>query len=105
MEFSAFVGLATLVLLTPLSGSIAKLTQDVQKVRLEATDARVQTVTESKNFLNPTLLFVFIPLISSQCAAHGQDVWLGKKDGRRYCQEAGKRTDLNLEATTVGYRE
>ena len=44
---SAFVGLATLLMLTPLPGYLTKLVQDVQKSLLKTTDARVQTVTES----------------------------------------------------------
>ena len=46
--FSAFVGLGVILLLFPLPGYVTKLIQDVQAVRLKATDARVQTVTESK---------------------------------------------------------
>ena len=46
--FSAFVGLGVIVLLFPLPGYVTKLIQDVQVIRLKKTDARVQTVTESK---------------------------------------------------------
>ena len=49
-RFSAFVGLGVIVLLFPLPGYVTKLIQDVQVVRLKKTDARVQTVTESKWF-------------------------------------------------------
>jgi len=47
---SAFVGLAVILIMFPVPGLIAKLVQDVQKSRLKRTDARVQTVTESKQY-------------------------------------------------------
>ena len=50
MASSSFVGLATILLLSPLPGYVAQRVQVVQESRLEATDARVQTVTESKYF-------------------------------------------------------
>lgn len=46
--FSAFVGLAIMLLLFPIPGYVAKQIQGVQVARLKKTDARVQTVTESK---------------------------------------------------------
>jgi hypothetical protein len=42
------VGLGVIILLFPLPGYVTKLIQDVQVTRLKKTDARVQTVTESK---------------------------------------------------------
>ncbi|KAG6837885.1 hypothetical protein H0H93_013038 [Arthromyces matolae] len=47
LGWSAFVGLATMILLFPIPGYVAKRIQDVQVIRLKQTDARVQTVTES----------------------------------------------------------
>lgn len=44
---SALVGLATILLMFPIPGYVAKRIQHVQVIRLKATDARVQHVTES----------------------------------------------------------
>ncbi|KAF8963040.1 hypothetical protein BDZ97DRAFT_1758980 [Flammula alnicola] len=54
---SAFVGLASMILLFPLPGYIAKLVQDVQRTRIKMTDARVQDVTEAVNVLRMIKLF------------------------------------------------
>lgn len=45
---SAFVGMGVMVLTLPVPGYVAKIAQDVQTARMKKTDARVQTVTESK---------------------------------------------------------
>ncbi|KAF8963043.1 multidrug resistance-associated ABC transporter [Flammula alnicola] len=54
---SAFVGLACMIALMPAPGYAAKLTQDVQRKRMEMTDARIQTVTEVVNVLRMVKLF------------------------------------------------
>jgi hypothetical protein len=53
------VGLAVIILLFPITGYVTKLIQDVQVTRLKKTDARVQTVTESK-YLHPYNYAIFI---------------------------------------------
>jgi len=68
---SAFVGLAVMVILFPVPGYVAKMIQSVQKEKMDKvsldftsfipmwclsqpqTDARVQTVTESKCIMRP----------------------------------------------------
>ncbi|KAF8058246.1 hypothetical protein FPV67DRAFT_1565726 [Lyophyllum atratum] len=57
LGWSAFVGLAAILLLFPIPGYVAKQIKDVQVVRLKATDARVQTVTETMNVLRMIKLF------------------------------------------------
>lgn len=55
---SAFAGLMTLLILFPLSGHVGKFVRRAQIQKMEKTDARVQTVTESKwltLFLSPLL--------------------------------------------------
>lgn len=47
---SAFVGLAVMVALFPLPGYVAKRLQDVHVTRMEMTDARIETVSESQFF-------------------------------------------------------
>ncbi|KIO07506.1 hypothetical protein M404DRAFT_24002 [Pisolithus tinctorius Marx 270] len=54
---SAFVGLAVMILLFPLPGMVAKKIQSVQRTKMEKTDARVQTVTETMNALRMIKLF------------------------------------------------
>lgn len=57
LDWSAFVGLAVMVLLFPLPGMVAKKIQSVQRTKMEKTDARVQTVTETMNALRMIKLF------------------------------------------------
>lgn len=45
---SAFVGLVVMLILFPFPGYIGKRIQSVQVARIRQTDARIQTVTESK---------------------------------------------------------
>lgn len=55
LGYSAFVGLAFLLCLFPVPGYVAKLIQRVQVTRMEKTDGRVQTVTESEAFIRESL--------------------------------------------------
>ncbi|KAI6045165.1 hypothetical protein EDC04DRAFT_2638851 [Pisolithus marmoratus] len=57
LDWSAFVGLAVMILLFPLPGIVAKNIQTVQRTKMEKTDARVQTVTETMNALRMVKLF------------------------------------------------
>ncbi|KAJ8594877.1 hypothetical protein M405DRAFT_759938 [Rhizopogon salebrosus TDB-379] len=57
LGWSAFVGLAVMVILFPLPGYVAKMIQTVQKEKMNKTDARVQTVTETMNVLRMIKLF------------------------------------------------
>ena len=45
---SAFMGLLAMVLLFPVPGYVASMIQDVQGEKMKKTDARVQSVTESR---------------------------------------------------------
>ncbi|KAF9500349.1 P-loop containing nucleoside triphosphate hydrolase protein [Pleurotus eryngii] len=47
LGWSAFVGLASMVLLFPLPGYVASRLQGVQQQQMKSTDARVQNVTEA----------------------------------------------------------
>ncbi|KAF7978858.1 hypothetical protein HWV62_44329 [Athelia sp. TMB] len=57
LGWSAFVGLAIMVLLFPLPGAVASMIQTVQVTRMQKTDARVQNVTETMNVLRMVKLF------------------------------------------------
>ncbi|KAI0066584.1 hypothetical protein BV25DRAFT_1868241 [Artomyces pyxidatus] len=57
LGWSAFVGMASMVILFPVPGKLAQLMQNVQKETAKTTDARVQTVTETMNLLRMVKLF------------------------------------------------
>ncbi|KAF7306582.1 ATP-binding cassette transporter [Mycena indigotica] len=57
LGWSAFVGMAVMVLLFPVPGYVAQKIQYVQQQRLKKTDARVQVVTETMNVLRMIKLF------------------------------------------------
>ncbi|KAL0950644.1 hypothetical protein HGRIS_007432 [Hohenbuehelia grisea] len=57
LGWSAYVGLGATILMFPLPGYIGRLMQGVHRVRMERTDARVQSVTETMNVLRMVKLF------------------------------------------------
>ncbi|KAJ7700269.1 hypothetical protein B0H16DRAFT_1642910 [Mycena metata] len=57
LGWSVFVGVASIILLTPVPGYLAKLVQSVQKERMKRTDSRVQSVSEAVNVLRMVKLF------------------------------------------------
>ncbi|KAJ7662622.1 hypothetical protein DFH06DRAFT_1471431 [Mycena polygramma] len=57
LGWSAFVGLALMVLLAPVPGLVAKLIRSAKIKQLHATDARVQKVTETMSVLRMVKLF------------------------------------------------
>ncbi|KAF8917347.1 P-loop containing nucleoside triphosphate hydrolase protein [Mucidula mucida] len=57
LGWSAFVGLAILIVMLPIPGRIAKRTHTVQENRLKRADARIQSVTEVMNVLRMVKLF------------------------------------------------
>ncbi|KAG6808744.1 hypothetical protein H0H92_003040, partial [Tricholoma furcatifolium] len=80
-SLSAFVGLASIILLFPIPGYVAKRVSDVQKGRLKATDARVQTVTESMNVLRMIKLFGWEKKMEENIAEKREKelVWIWKR--------------------------
>ncbi|KAJ6498479.1 hypothetical protein C8R47DRAFT_1212167 [Mycena vitilis] len=57
LGWSAFVGLALMVLLAPVPGLVAKLIRSAKIQQLHATDGRVQRVTETMSVLRMVKLF------------------------------------------------
>ncbi|KAJ6585299.1 P-loop containing nucleoside triphosphate hydrolase protein, partial [Mycena capillaripes] len=57
LGWSVWVGVASIILLAPVPGYVAKLVQSVQKDRLKRTDERVQSVSEAVNVLRMIKLF------------------------------------------------
>ncbi|KIJ38948.1 hypothetical protein M422DRAFT_175814, partial [Sphaerobolus stellatus SS14] len=57
LGWSSFVGLATIIVLFPLPGWIAKKTQSISRNKMKKSDARVQEVTEAVNVIRMIKLF------------------------------------------------
>ncbi|KZV72448.1 P-loop containing nucleoside triphosphate hydrolase protein [Peniophora sp. CONT] len=57
LGWSAFVGLAIMLLCFPIPGYITKFSQGIQRQVMRKTDARVQTVSEMMNVLRMVKLF------------------------------------------------
>ncbi|KAJ6504343.1 hypothetical protein C8R47DRAFT_1316459 [Mycena vitilis] len=57
LGWSAFVGMGTMVALSPLPGYVAKILSTVRKQVLERTDARVQAVSETMTMLRMIKMF------------------------------------------------
>ncbi|CCM05744.1 uncharacterized protein FIBRA_07976 [Fibroporia radiculosa] len=57
LGWSAFAGLATIVLLFPVPGKIASYIETCQKEKMKQTDARVQNVTESITVIRMIKMF------------------------------------------------
>ncbi|THU88444.1 P-loop containing nucleoside triphosphate hydrolase protein [Dendrothele bispora CBS 962.96] len=79
--WSAFVGLAIILIMFPVPGFIAKLVQDVQSNRLKKTDARVQTVTETMNVLRMVKLFGWEQKMEGRIAEKREEelVWIWRR--------------------------
>lgn len=74
--------------------------QDLQVKCLKITDARVQTVSESRS---PGSVFRYSAISlnafeSHEHHSHDQDVWMGEENERQNFSEARGRVVLHLEA-------
>ncbi|KAH8986106.1 hypothetical protein EDB92DRAFT_2054957 [Lactarius akahatsu] len=68
LGWSAFVGMAFMVALFPIPGTIAGKIQKVQKETVKRTDARVQAATETMGILRMIKLFGWEPKIAARLA-------------------------------------
>ncbi|KAI9056602.1 multidrug resistance-associated ABC transporter, partial [Trametes sanguinea] len=66
LGWSAFVGLATMLITLPLPGWITKQIQGAHREKMKRTDSRVQTVTETMNVIRMIKLFGWEPRIAAQ---------------------------------------
>jgi hypothetical protein len=90
LSSSSFVGLACIIVLTPIPGYLTKLLQDVQKTKMKKTDARVQAVTESACVCYAESFLVLNSLFDSdERLAHDQNVWMGTTHERENCRDPG----------------
>ncbi|GJE96044.1 multidrug resistance-associated ABC transporter [Phanerochaete sordida] len=69
LGWSVFVGMALMVALAPVPAKFASLIGDVTKEKMQATDARVQAVTEVMSVLRMIKLFGWRPLAERTIAA------------------------------------
>ncbi|KAK0458994.1 uncharacterized protein EV420DRAFT_1541764 [Desarmillaria tabescens] len=81
LGWSAFVGLAVIILMFPAPGFLAKLTQDVQAATLKKTDARVQAVTEIVNVLRMVKLFGWERKMNERISSKREEelVWIRRR--------------------------
>ncbi|KAI0068098.1 P-loop containing nucleoside triphosphate hydrolase protein [Artomyces pyxidatus] len=68
LGWSAFVGVASMIILFPVPGRLAQMTQKIQKQAMKKTDARVQNVTEAMSVLRMIKLFGWEPKIDERVA-------------------------------------
>ncbi|KAF8201224.1 P-loop containing nucleoside triphosphate hydrolase protein [Mycena galopus ATCC 62051] len=57
--YSAFVGLATIIIMLPIPGYVGKWVQTVQRELSKKTDSRIQSVSETMNLLRMIKLFAW----------------------------------------------
>ncbi|KAJ6468064.1 P-loop containing nucleoside triphosphate hydrolase protein [Mycena vitilis] len=81
LGWSVWVGVASIVLLAPVPGYMAKLVQSVQKERLKRTDERVQAVSEAVNVLRMVKLFGWEEKMNARIGEKRDSelVWIRKK--------------------------
>ncbi|KDR83065.1 hypothetical protein GALMADRAFT_238871 [Galerina marginata CBS 339.88] len=77
---SALVGLATTIGLSPMAGYIAKKVQDLQRVKMKKTDARVQSITEAIGVIRMIKLFGWVDKMSKRIHEKREDElrWIWK---------------------------
>ncbi|KAI9444468.1 hypothetical protein H4582DRAFT_1805817 [Lactarius indigo] len=68
LGWSAFVGMAVMVVFFPIPGTVASKIQKVQKETVKRTDARVQAATETMSILRMIKLFGWEPKIAARLA-------------------------------------
>ncbi|TFY83125.1 hypothetical protein EWM64_g881 [Hericium alpestre] len=68
LGWSAFVGMAMMLVLFPVPGYVARLIQTAQVETMKQTDSRVQTVTETMNVLRMIKLFGWEPRTNDRIA-------------------------------------
>ncbi|TFK52961.1 P-loop containing nucleoside triphosphate hydrolase protein [Heliocybe sulcata] len=73
LEWSAFVGMAIMIILFPLPGYIAKKLHAVQVEAMKRSDARIETVTEILNVLRMIKLFGWEGKMGEKLAAKREE--------------------------------
>ncbi|KAH9951515.1 hypothetical protein B0H21DRAFT_775731 [Amylocystis lapponica] len=73
LGWSAFVGLAVMVVLLPIPGLLARHIQEVQIETMKKTDARIQTVSEVMGVIRMVKLFGWEPRVTEQLLEKRED--------------------------------
>ncbi|CCM01503.1 uncharacterized protein FIBRA_03559 [Fibroporia radiculosa] len=73
LGWSAFTGMAVMVIMFPLPGYIASKIQVVQVEKMKKTDARVESVTEIMNVIRMVKLFGWEPRVAEQLSKKRED--------------------------------
>ena len=104
---SAFVSFGVTLLLFPIPGLLANVTQKIQRERMKRTDERIQLVTESQFSVVQTSTFPKpIPKSSYQSHSDGQALWLGSQNERKDCRKESGRAEVDKETPLrAGYCE
>ncbi|KAH7914592.1 hypothetical protein BJ138DRAFT_1143462 [Hygrophoropsis aurantiaca] len=81
LEWAAIVGLLFMILLFPIPGYVAQRIQTVQLRKMDNTDSRVQTVTETMNVLRMIKLFGWENKMNAKITEKREDelVWTWKQ--------------------------
>ncbi|KAJ6502921.1 P-loop containing nucleoside triphosphate hydrolase protein [Mycena vitilis] len=81
LGWSVWVGVASIILLTPVPGYVTKLVKSVQKERMKRTDERVQSVSEAMNVLRMVKLFGWEEKMNVRIGEKRDEelVWIRKK--------------------------
>ncbi|KAJ7148957.1 hypothetical protein C8R43DRAFT_1088261 [Mycena crocata] len=81
LDWAVWVGVASIILLAPIPGYMAKFVQSVQKERLKRTDDRVQSVSEAVNVLRMIKLFGWEGKMNDRIAEKrdAELVWIRKR--------------------------
>jgi hypothetical protein len=74
--------MVVMLLSYPFPGIVIRAMASMQKDVMKATDARIQTVSESKDARLPSPSFVDLCRASDGRSTDGQDFWLGAKNER-----------------------
>ncbi|CAK5274807.1 unnamed protein product [Mycena citricolor] len=82
LGWSSFVGMFVMVLLFPASGYVGRFLQNIQKNRIRAADARINTITETMNVLRMIKLFGWESKMLERVNVKREDelVWIWKRE-------------------------
>ncbi|KAJ6448334.1 P-loop containing nucleoside triphosphate hydrolase protein [Mycena sanguinolenta] len=100
LGWAVWVGVASILLLAPVPGYMAKLVQRVQKERLKRTDERVQSVTEAVNVLRMIKLFGWEEKMKTRIGDKRTEelVWIKK---RRFIDLASTLVNFLIPVVTM----
>ncbi|KAF7314577.1 ATP-binding cassette transporter [Mycena kentingensis (nom. inval.)] len=101
LGWSVWVGIASIILLAPVPGYMAKLGQNVQKERMKHSDERVSSVSETVNALRMVKLFGWEPTMQERIKEKREDelTWIRK---RKILDLIGNLVNTFIPVITMG---